>query len=50
MDALDRRFGFTTRGNSEVLFAWLEHAVAASYEPAFPALEHFLTRRAAASS
>ncbi len=43
MEALDRNFGFTTRGNSEVLFAWLEHAVAASYEPAFPAIERFLT-------
>jgi aminopeptidase N len=43
LEALDRKFGFTTRGNSEVLFAWLEHAVAASYEPAFPAIEHFLT-------
>jgi len=43
MAELDRRFGLTARGNSEVLFAWLEHAVAADYEPAFPALEHFLT-------
>lgn len=43
MEALDRGFGFTARGNSEVLFAWFEHAVAASYEPAFPAIEQFLT-------
>ncbi len=40
---LERRFGFSTRGNSEVLFAWLGHVVAAGYEPGFPALERFLT-------
>jgi aminopeptidase N len=43
MSALDRAFGFTTTGNSEVLFAWLRKAIASRYEPAMPALERFLT-------
>jgi leukotriene-A4 hydrolase len=43
MDALDRRFAFSRTGNSEVLFAWLMHAVRNGYEPAYPALEKFLT-------
>jgi aminopeptidase N len=41
--ALDERFAFTRTGNSEILFAWLRKAIAAHYEPALPALEHFLT-------
>jgi leukotriene-A4 hydrolase len=45
MDSLDRRFGFSRSGNSEILFAWLMHAVRNTYEPAFPALEDFLTRQ-----
>jgi len=44
MAALDRRFDLTHSGNAEVLAAWLEHAVAAGYPPAYPALEAFLTR------
>jgi aminopeptidase N len=40
---LDRAFGFTASGNSEVLFAWLRIAVRHRYEPAMPALERFLT-------
>jgi leukotriene-A4 hydrolase len=43
MTALDHHAGFTTRGNAEILCAWLELAIAANYEPAYPALEHFLT-------
>ena len=43
MDALDRAFGFTRSGNSEILFAWLRKAIASRYEPAMPALERFLT-------
>ncbi len=35
MAALDAAFGFTTRGNSEILFAWLVHAVRSDYEPAY---------------
>jgi aminopeptidase N len=40
---LDRTFGLTGRGNSEVLFAWLRVAVRNGYKPAIPALERFLT-------
>ena len=40
---LDRTFGLTGRGNSEVLFAWLRIVVRNRYEPALPALERFLT-------
>ncbi|MGH7720085.1 MAG: M1 family metallopeptidase [Gemmatimonadaceae bacterium] len=39
---LDRAFGFTRTGNSEVLFAWLRIAIRNRYEPALPALENFL--------
>jgi aminopeptidase N len=40
---LDRAFGFTTRGNSEVLYLWQRLAIRHHYEPALPALEQFLT-------
>ena len=40
---LDRRFGLTRRGNSEVLFAWLRIVIRHHYQPALPALERFLT-------
>jgi hypothetical protein len=40
---LDRTFGLTRRGNSEVLFLWLRTAIRNRYEPAMPALERFLT-------
>jgi len=40
---LDRAFRLSTIGNSEILFAWLRIAIANRYEPAFPALEKFLT-------
>ena len=36
-------YALSTRGNSEVLFQWLRLAVLSHYEPAFPALETFLT-------
>ena len=36
-------FGLNEAGNNEVLFAWLELAVANRYDPAVPALEKFLT-------
>jgi aminopeptidase N len=42
---LDAAFGFTPTGNSEVLAAWLELAIAHGYEPAWPALESFLVRQ-----
>ena len=40
---LDRAFGLSRSGNSEILFSWLRISVAAHYQPAMPALEHFLT-------
>jgi aminopeptidase N len=43
MAELDRRFAFSKTGNSEILFAWLMHAVRNSWEPAYPALDEFLT-------
>jgi drug/metabolite transporter (DMT)-like permease len=43
--ALDAAFGLSQRGNSEVLFAWLQQCVAHRHEPAFPALERFLTQQ-----
>ena len=43
MSELDRNFKLTSSGNSEILFAWLRKAIANRYEPAFPALERFLT-------
>jgi aminopeptidase N len=44
MAALDRAFGFTDSGNSEILAAWFQRAIAAGYRPAYPALERFLLR------
>jgi hypothetical protein len=43
LEDLDRRFELSGRGNSEVLFSWLRIAIRHRYEPAFPALERFLT-------
>jgi hypothetical protein len=43
MTALDKAAGFTARGNAEILCVWLEHAIKADYEPAYTALERFLT-------
>ena len=40
---LDRTYGLSKQGNSEVLFAWLRIAIRNRYEPALPALERFLT-------
>jgi leukotriene-A4 hydrolase len=40
---LDSRLRLNEAGNNEVLFSWLELAVANRYDPAVPALEQFLT-------
>jgi hypothetical protein len=40
---LDRAFNLSASGNSEILEAWLQIAIRNRYEPAFPALERFLT-------
>jgi len=42
LTALDRAYGLSNAGNSEVRFAFLTLAVAARYDPAVPALEDFL--------
>ena len=41
--SLDRAFGFSDTGNSEIRFAWLKTAVANEYQPVVPSLEQFLT-------
>jgi leukotriene-A4 hydrolase len=43
LDDLDRTFRLSERRNSEILFSWLRIAIAHNYEPAFPAVERFLT-------
>ena len=40
---LDRTLGLSANENSEVLFAWLQLALANRYDPAVPAAERFLT-------
>jgi aminopeptidase N len=43
LEELDRTFGMSARRNSEILFSWLRIAIRHRYEPAFPALDRFLT-------
>jgi leukotriene A-4 hydrolase/aminopeptidase len=43
MADLDAAFNFTNSGNSEILSTWLLLAIPNRYEPAYPALERFLT-------
>jgi hypothetical protein len=43
MAELDRAFGFTRTGNSEILNQWLLMSIANQYAPAYPRLEQFLT-------
>ncbi|MFQ5710057.1 MAG: M1 family metallopeptidase [bacterium] len=43
MRQLDTAFKFTQTGNSEIKFAWLMHVIPSKYQPAYPALEDFLT-------
>jgi len=45
LTSLDRAFGFSEAGNSEVLFLWLRVAIRHHHTPAMPALEDFLTRQ-----
>ena len=44
MKDLDDAFHFTTSGNSEILFAWLEKSIENNYEAAYPALKEFLNQ------
>jgi aminopeptidase N len=41
--ALDRAFGLTNVGNSEIAFSWLRVAIANDYAAAYPRLEQYLT-------
>ena len=43
MAALDEAFRFTQSGNSEIQTEWFLRAIESGYEPAYPALERFLT-------
>jgi leukotriene-A4 hydrolase len=43
LDRIEGTLNLSETRNSEVLFAWLELAVANRYDPAVPALERFLT-------
>lgn len=43
LTALESGLDLREEGNSELVFAWLQIAVAHRYEPALPTLEHFLT-------
>ena len=42
LDQLNGKLGLNGAGNNEVLFAWLDLAVANRFDPAVPALERFL--------
>lgn len=44
MQLLDAAFGFTNSGNSEIADLWFVMAVAARYDPAYPAMDKFLSR------
>lgn len=44
MAALDRQWGFTKTGNSEIAAQWLLMSLRSGYEAAYPQLEQFLTR------
>jgi leukotriene-A4 hydrolase len=43
LDELESKLRLNEAGNLEVLFAWLDLAIRNRYDPAVPALEHFLT-------
>ncbi len=43
MADLDAAFHFSDSGNSEILAAWLLKVIDSQYQPAYPALERFLT-------
>jgi aminopeptidase N len=43
LTALDHSYNLSNTGNKEVLFAWLELAIANRYDPAVPAIDRFLT-------
>jgi leukotriene A-4 hydrolase/aminopeptidase len=42
MTDLDKAFGFTKSGNSEILCDWFQRCVQSNYQTAYPAMEKFL--------
>ncbi|MCB0794239.1 MAG: M1 family metallopeptidase [Flavobacteriales bacterium] len=40
---LDRAFGFTASGNTEIVAVWLERSIGSRYMDAYPRLDRFLT-------
>lgn len=44
MEDLDKSFGFTESGNSEILCDWFQHSIQSDYKAAFPSMEKFLKR------
>ena len=44
MKELDDAFHFSSTGNSEILFAWLENVIANKYSDSYPVLRSFLTK------
>lgn len=42
MAGLDKAFGFTKSGNSEILAAWFDHVIRNEYKTGYKALENFL--------
>ena len=43
MTELDRNFRFTNESNGEILQVWFVKAIEVGYEPAYPAIEEYLT-------
>jgi leukotriene-A4 hydrolase len=43
MEELDKAFGFTNSGNSEILAAWFEHVIKHQYKAGYKSLENFMT-------
>lgn len=44
MSQLDKSFGFTNSGNSEILCDWFQHCIDSKYKDAYPSMEKFLKR------
>jgi hypothetical protein len=42
MQELDNQLMLTASGNSEIIAAWMEHAIRNDYKPAYQKLEQFL--------
>jgi hypothetical protein len=42
MQDLDKTFGFSESGNTEILFEWLRHVIVSQYTTAYPAVGNFL--------